>query len=52
MQLTTPRRTVWHTWFAWYPVYCENIASWVWLENVLRQQHKEEVFGSDYRSID
>lgn len=32
--LKYPHENTSYKWFAWYPVYCENVPGWVWLEKV------------------
>jgi hypothetical protein len=30
------RQKKWHIWFAWHPIYLDEIEKWIWLEKVER----------------
>lgn len=34
--------TVWHNYFAWWPVYSEHFGVWAWLETVSRRLVRRE----------
>lgn len=31
------KRNEWHSYFAWYPVFCNDISKFVWMEKVERK---------------
>ena len=40
-----PATKNWHTWFAWYPVYCDE-STFVWMEFVYRR--RAQAFPAGY----
>ena len=37
----------WHLWFAWYPVYSEELGEWIWLETCYRRKQDMPIVNGD-----